>query len=93
MRVNFCNTKEQKKRMISIVSEVTGAKAEYLGPPQFTYKIGAYMVDKTGTLITDFADDEQTAVILEKLEEAGIVGERDEGQSSRAFASAIPETR
>ena len=93
MRVNFCNTKEQKRQMLSIVAQVTGEQSVYLGPPHFTYKIGPYMVDKTGTLITDYASDEQTEIILKELEKVGIIGERDEKAESQSLCIGYPRSK
>ena len=39
-----------RKELVVAVSEFTGVELEYKAAPSFAYEIGAYTVDKDGTL-------------------------------------------
>jgi len=39
-----------RKTLVAAVSEITNTPVEYLGAPGFQYRVGEYVIDKTGTL-------------------------------------------
>jgi len=70
MQVNFNVTKEERKRLVSAVSEIIGVEAKYQGAPSMAYKVGDYTVSRNGTFIGDIPQ-----TLLDVLEERGFVGE------------------
>lgn len=51
IELQFGYTGEQRKQLVNSISEYTGEKPVYQNAPTFAYLIGAFMVDKRGTLI------------------------------------------
>jgi hypothetical protein len=62
----FNVTGEQRKALVAAISEYTGEASIYKAAPTFAYVIGAYTVDKTGTLT-----GEPNPELLTALEEQG----------------------
>ena len=62
----FNVTGEQRKALVAAISEIMGESPKYLGAPSFAFGIGAYRVDKTGTLT-----GESSAEMLAALAEHG----------------------
>lgn len=51
MEIHFGYTGDQRKQLVNSIGEYTGHKPVYQNAPTFAYRIGAFMVDKRGTLI------------------------------------------
>ena len=51
MEIHFGLLGDERKRLVSSIGEYTGHKPVYQNAPTFAYHIGAFMVDKRGTLI------------------------------------------
>lgn len=56
VEINFNVAGERRKALVEAVSSFIGKKAEYLNAPTFAYRIGDYMVSKTGALIGPESD-------------------------------------
>ena len=50
MKLNYNVTGADRKKLVEAISEITGAKAQYLGAPSFAYQVGIYTIDKNGIL-------------------------------------------
>jgi hypothetical protein len=50
MEMRFDVTGEERKRLVSAISEIVDLPANYLGTPTFAYEIGEFTVDREGTL-------------------------------------------
>ena len=50
MEMRFNVTGEERKRLVSAISEIVDLPANYLGTPTFAYEIGEFTVDREGTL-------------------------------------------
>ena len=72
------NGEANKKQLIADVSALVGAAAKYQGPPSFSYRIGAFLIERDGTLITDDADENTAEQLIEALMEKGYEGEAEE---------------
>lgn len=71
-KVNYNVTGEKRKDLVKAISEITGAKAEYLKAPTFAYLIDYMKVSKDGVLsFDDRADTEEVEHLLEELERRG----------------------
>ena len=68
---------EAKKRLVKLISSHLGVESRYLGAPSFAYSIGAYTVNKDGSLSWD-EDDERTAGLLEAIKAEGFTTTEDE---------------
>ena len=91
MKINFnCKEKKAKQSLIGKISEITGEKSKYMGPPEFRYSIGRYIIDKDGCLLAE--QDSETELLLEKLIEAGFEAEIEE-TVVRSMASEAARVR
>jgi len=50
MKLNYNVTGSERKSLVGAISAALNTPTKYLGAPTFVYEIGAYHVDKTGTL-------------------------------------------
>ena len=50
MEARFNVNGERRKALVAAISEHLNQATQYLGAPSFTFAIGAYRIDKTGTL-------------------------------------------
>lgn len=65
MELHFNVTGDSRKAMVKAIEQELGVKAKYLGMPSAAYQIGAYRVEKDGTLsfLGDAGIDESAKVI------------------------------
>lgn len=79
-RINFKVTGADRKALVQAISEITGAKSEYLGAPTFAYRVDYFTISKDGILsFDDRADTEEIENLLEELGKRGFNGEPPEG--------------
>lgn len=68
---------DTKKKLVKLISSYLGIESKYLGVPSCAYSIGAYTVNKDGSLSWD-EDDERTAGLLEAIKADGFTASEDE---------------
>ena len=68
---------DTKKKLVKLISSHLGIESKYLGVPSCAYSIGAYTVNKDGSLSWD-EDDERTAGLLEAIKAEGFTTTEDE---------------
>ena len=68
--IKYNVTGSQRKRLVQKLAALTRQKAEYMGLPSMAFKVGDYIVGKTGTIEGDVPDD-----IIKALARAGFTGE------------------
>ena len=68
---------DTKKKLVKLISSHLGVESKYLGVPSCAYSIGAYTVNKDGSLSWD-EDDERTAGLLEAIKAEGFTAVEDE---------------
>ena len=69
---NYNVTGSERKRLVQAISEITGAKAKYLGMPSAAYEVDYFTITKTGSVVfDDRADSEEIENLAEKLKEKG----------------------
>lgn len=79
MEMKFNVTGNERKALVSAISEITGVKSKYLGMPSMAYEIDYFTVDKNGTLIfDDRADSDEIESLLETLAQKGFVAEESD---------------
>lgn len=77
MEVKFNVTGGRRKELVKVISEVTGARAEYKFMPTCNYVIDNFTVTKDGTLVfDDRSDSEMVEKVLEGVTQAGFKFER-----------------
>lgn len=68
---------DAKKKLVKLISSYLGIESKYLGVPSCAYSIGAYTVNKDGSLSWD-EDDEKTPGLLEAIKAEGFTASEDE---------------
>ena len=94
MQVNYNVTGAQRKELVKVISDTTGAKAKYMGMPTAAYEIDYFTVTKEGTLLfDDRADSEEVEQVLEAIAAAGFECEAQEGfeEESEEPAETVPQ--
>ena len=72
MEINYNVSGAKRKELVKVISETTGARAEYQFMPTCSYVIDYFTVTKDGTLIfDDRADSEEIEKVLEAIAAAG----------------------
>ena len=75
MRIHYNVTGAERKAMVKVIADTTGAKAEYKGMPTAAYGIDYFTVTRDGTLeFSDRSDSEEVEAVLEALGAAGFEG-------------------
>ena len=75
MRIHYNVTGEQRKAMVKVIAETTGAQAKYMRTPTYAYEIDYFTVTRDGTLeFSDRSDSEEVETVLEALGAAGFEG-------------------
>ncbi|ETA80990.1 hypothetical protein [Youngiibacter fragilis] len=70
MTINFNVIGAERKRLVQLISEITGSSAKYLGVPSCAYRVGNYTLSKDGELIfEDGADISKLELLIERLAE------------------------
>lgn len=80
MQVKYNVTGARRKELVKVISNTTGAKAEYKFMPTCNYEIDYFTVTKEGTLeFDDRADSEEVEQVLEAIAAAGFECEPQDG--------------
>ncbi len=83
MTIKFNVTGNERKALVSAISEITGTKSKYLGMPSMVYEIDYFKVDKNGTLIfDDRADSDEIESLLENLAQKGFIAEESDNTTT-----------
>ena len=83
MEIRYNVTGAKRKELVKVISDTTGAKAEYKFMPTCNYEIDHFTVTKDGTLLfNDRADSEEVEQVLEAIAAAGFECEPHDGGDS-----------
>ena len=94
MQVKYNVTGAQRKELVKVISDTTGAKAEYKFMPTCNYEIDYFTVTKDGTLIfDDRADSEEVEQVLEAIAAAGFECEPQDGFEEESEEQAETTTQ
>ena len=95
MTLRYNLTGSDRKRLVSSISEITGASAKYLGAPSFAYQVDYFTIDRNGGVtFDDRADSEEVEEVLEAIAAAGFEcepqdgGEQPSGEETKEAAEA-----
>ena len=81
MEIRYNVTGAKRKELVKVISDTTGAKAEYKFMPTCNYEIDYFTVTKDGTLLfDDRADSEEVEQVLEAIAAAGFECEAHDGE-------------
>ena len=77
MHIKYNVTGDRRKALVAVMRDVLQDATRYLGAPSFAFQVGAYTVDKNGTVIClDGTDEGQIEMLIRELAHDGFVGER-----------------
>ena len=72
MEIRYNVTGAKRKELVKVISDATGARAEYKFMPTCNFEIGCFTVTKDGTLlIDDCTDSEEIEKVLKAIAAAG----------------------
>ena len=93
MILKFNVTGPKRKELVGLISSFTGCESRYLGAPGFSYEVGRFVINRNGSVETDY---EPGSEVIEKLTEIlydnGFVTEYDEGRGYELEVSVPRET-
>ena len=93
MEIRYNVTGAKRKELVKVISDATGARAEYKFMPTCNYEIGYFTVTKDGTLLfDDRADSEEVEQVLEAITAAGFECEAQDGEEQLSELSEESET-
>ena len=77
MQIKYNVTGERRKALVAVMRDTLQDATRYLGAPSFAFQVGAYTVDKNGTVTCPEGTDEgQIEILIRELAHDGFSGER-----------------
>ncbi len=77
MQIKYNVTGDRRKAMVAVMRDVLQDTTRYLGAPSFAFQVGAYTVDKNGSVTCpDETDEAQIEMLIRELAHDGFIGER-----------------
>ena len=77
MQIKYNVTGDRRKAMVAVMRDTLQDTTRYLGAPSFAFQVGAYTVDKNGTVTCpDGTDEGQIDMLVRELAHDGFIGER-----------------
>ena len=77
MQIKYNVTGDRRKALVAVMRDVLQDATRYLGAPSFAFQVGAYTVDKNGTVTCpDGTDEGQIEILIRELAHDGFIGER-----------------
>ena len=96
MEIRYNVTGARRKELVKVISDTTGARAEYKFMPTCNYEIDYFTVTKDGTLLfDDMADTEEVEQVLTAIADAGFECEAADSaalEGEAAEEAATPDT-
>jgi hypothetical protein len=92
MQIHYNVTGDKRKELVAIMRDVLQDTTRHLGAPSFAFQVGAYTVDKNGTVnCPNDADATQIDMLVRELAHDGFIGERI-GEPEKLATQQKPET-
>lgn len=92
MTLRYNLTGSDRKRLVTAISEITGASANYLGAPSFAYQVDYFIIDRNGGVtFDDRADSEEIENLIETLDSQGFKAEPQPVEASEPVEPALAE--
>ena len=77
MQIKYNVMGDRRKALVAVMRDTLQDATRYLGAPSFAFQVGAYTVDKNGTVICpDGTDEAQIELLIRELAHDGFIGER-----------------
>lgn len=77
MQIKYNVTGDRRKALVAVMRDTLQDTTRYLGAPSFAFQLGAYIVDKNGTVTCpDETDEGQIEMLIRELAHDGFIGER-----------------
>ncbi|MEN6635769.1 MAG: virulence protein [Clostridiaceae bacterium] len=77
MQIKYNVTGDRRKALVVVMRDTLQDATRYLGAPSFAFQVGAYTVDKNGTVTCPEGTDEaQIEMLIRELAHDGFIGER-----------------
>ena len=77
MQIKYNVTGDRRKALVAVMRDTLQDATRYLGAPSFAFQVGAYTVDKNGTVTCpDGTDERQIEMLIRELAHDGFAGER-----------------
>ena len=77
MLIHYNVTGDKRKELVAVMRDILQEATRYLGAPSFSFQVGAYVVDKNGTVhCPDDMDEAQITMLIRELVHDGFIGER-----------------
>ena len=79
MQIMYNVTGDRRKAMVAVMRDILQETTRYLAAPSFAFQVGAYTVDKNGTVsCPNETDEAQLSMLIRELAHDGYIGERIE---------------
>jgi len=92
MQIKYHLEGSERKALLAVMREILQDTPRYMGPPTFSFEIGAYTIDRHGTLdCPDHLNSKHVAMLIRELERDGFIGERI-GEPAKPAEQQIIET-
>jgi len=91
MQIKYNVTGDKRKALVAVMRDTLQDATRYLGAPSFAFQVGAYTIDKNGTVTCpDDTDELQIEMLIRELAHDGFVGERV-GETAKPAEPKTPE--
>ena len=91
MQIKYNVTGDRRKALVAVMRDTLQDATRYLGAPSFAFQVGAYTVDKNGTVTCpDGTDEGQIDMLIRELAHDGFIGERI-GEAAKHTEPKTPE--
>ena len=92
MQIKYNVAGDRRKALVAVMRDTLQDATRYLGAPSFAFQVGAYTVDKNGTVTCpDETDEAQITMLIRELAHDGFIGERI-GELAKPAEQQIIET-
>ena len=93
MQIKYNVTGDRRKALVAVMRDVLQDTTRYLGAPSFAFQVGAYTIDKNGTVTCpDDTDEVQIEMLIRELAHDGFIGERvGEAAKPAEPKTAVPD--
>lgn len=94
MKLDFNCTGADRKKLVNAIATITGESPRYLGAPSFAYQIGAYHIDKNGTVShIEATTPEDVDNLIERLREEGFSAEDTIQKGITGICISVPASQ
>ena len=92
MLIHYNVTGDKRKELVAVMRDILQEATRYLAAPSFSFQVGAYVVDKNGTVhCPDDMDEAQITMLIRELAHDGFIGERI-GEPAKSIEQKAVET-